>query len=83
MRVSSNVNTDDIVFTLASAKELSKLGERWRELEERADVWFLNWDWIACWIEEARIAPLVLVGRLGATVVALGCWTGSGNAVIW
>ena len=73
MRVSSNVNTDDIVFTLASAKELSKLGERWRELEERADAsFFQSWDWIACWIEEARIAPLVLVGRLGATVVALG-----------
>jgi CelD/BcsL family acetyltransferase involved in cellulose biosynthesis len=67
------VDTDDIVFALAPATGLRELSELWRELEERADAsFFQSWDWIGCWIEAARITPLVLVGRQGDTVVALG-----------
>jgi len=63
---------DEIVFTLERVSTLSELGVRWRELEERADApFFLSWDWIGCWVEEAKVEPLVLVGRYSNRIVAL------------
>jgi len=45
----------------------------WRALEDRADVTFyLSWEWIGAWLEEAGPPDLVLVGRAGGQVVALG-----------
>jgi CelD/BcsL family acetyltransferase involved in cellulose biosynthesis len=69
----SGMNTENIIFTLTRLQSVSELRTRWRELEERADSsFFQTWDWIGCWIEEAQIAPFVLTGRKGSTIVALG-----------
>lgn len=63
---------DEIVFALERMSTLSELGIRWRELEARADApFFLSWDWIGCWVEEAQVEPLVLVGRYSNRIVAL------------
>lgn len=62
-----------IVFALEPMWPLSELQARWHELENRADAsFFQSWDWISCWIEEAQIAPRVLVGRSAKAIVALG-----------
>jgi len=45
----------------------------WRALEERADVTFyLSWQWIGAWLEEAGPPDFVVVGRSGGEIVALG-----------
>jgi CelD/BcsL family acetyltransferase involved in cellulose biosynthesis len=73
VRASNDLNTADIVFTLTRVTEISELAVCWRDLEERADAsFFQTWDWIGCWIEEAHIAPWVLVGRQAGRVVVLG-----------
>ena len=45
----------------------------WTGLEPRADItFFLSWDWIGAWLEEAGPPDFVLVGRAGGEVVCLG-----------
>jgi len=56
--------TERVEFTLEPAPELSQLREQWRDLERRANPsFFQTWDWLGCWVEEARLSPLVLIGR--------------------
>jgi CelD/BcsL family acetyltransferase involved in cellulose biosynthesis len=65
--------TQQIVFTLERPAKLSELGAQWRELEGRAEAsFFQTWDWIGCWVEEAQLAPLVLVGRQAGRIVLMG-----------
>ena len=65
--------TRHIVFTLERAAKLSELGAQWRELESRAEAsFFQTWDWIGCWVEEAQLVPLVLVGRQAGRIVLMG-----------
>ena len=46
---------------------------QWRALEPNADpTFYLSWDWIGTWLEEAGLPDLVLVGRSGGEIVALG-----------
>jgi CelD/BcsL family acetyltransferase involved in cellulose biosynthesis len=62
-----------IDFTLERAAKFSELGAQWRELEGRADAsFFQTWDWIGCWVEEAQLTPLVLVGRQAGRIVLMG-----------
>jgi CelD/BcsL family acetyltransferase involved in cellulose biosynthesis len=62
-----------IVFTLEAATKPSELGAQWRELEARSHAsFFQTWDWIGCWVEEAQLVPLVLVGRQGGRIVLMG-----------
>jgi CelD/BcsL family acetyltransferase involved in cellulose biosynthesis len=62
-----------IVFTLEPARKLSELGAQWRELEARAHAsFFQTWDWIGCWVEEAKLVPLVLIGRQAGRIVLMG-----------
>jgi CelD/BcsL family acetyltransferase involved in cellulose biosynthesis len=45
----------------------------WLDLERRAAPHvFLSWDWIGCWIREAGLRPVVIIGRTDETHVLLG-----------
>jgi hypothetical protein len=49
------------------------LEAQWRALECRADVTFyLSWDWIGAWIDEAGLPDWALVGKAGGEIVCLG-----------
>jgi CelD/BcsL family acetyltransferase involved in cellulose biosynthesis len=53
--------------------ERATLEAQWRALERRADITFyLSWDWIGPWVDEAGLPDWVLVGRAGGEIVCLG-----------
>ncbi len=53
--------------------ERAALEARWRALEARADITFyLSWDWIGAWVDEAGLPDWVLVGRVDGEIIALG-----------
>ena len=59
-------------FTL-ERPDRAALEAQWRNLETRADItFFLSWDWIGAWIDEAGLPDRVVVGRAGGEVVCLG-----------
>jgi CelD/BcsL family acetyltransferase involved in cellulose biosynthesis len=56
--------------------EFNELRDLWRDLEGRASPHvFLSWDWIGCWISQAELRPVVIIGRTSATHVLLGVLT--------
>lgn len=61
-----------VTFTLERPGRAA-LEAQWRALEGRADITFyLSWDWIGAWIDEAGLADWVLTGRAGGEIVCLG-----------
>lgn len=51
----------------------AELERFWTGLEPRADInFYLSWDWIGSWVEEAGPPDFVLVGRAGGEIVCLG-----------
>lgn len=53
--------------------ERAALEAWWRALEAQADItFFLSWDWISAWVDEAGLPDWVLVGRANGEVVCLG-----------
>lgn len=60
-------------FELRTDLDIAGLAALWRELEPRAEPpMFLSWHWIGCWLEEAGIKPVVLLGHAGGRLVLLG-----------
>jgi CelD/BcsL family acetyltransferase involved in cellulose biosynthesis len=56
--------------------ELDELRAMWLDLEQRAAPHvFLSWDWIGCWLHQAELRPVVIIGRTDATHVLLGVLT--------
>ncbi|HZG07633.1 MAG TPA: GNAT family N-acetyltransferase [Allosphingosinicella sp.] len=61
-----------VTFTL-ERPERAALEAQWRGLEARTDItFFLSWDWIGAWIDEAGLPDVVLAGRAGGELVCLG-----------
>jgi CelD/BcsL family acetyltransferase involved in cellulose biosynthesis len=61
-----------VTFTL-ERPDRAALEAQWRSLEARADVtFFLAWDWIGGWVDEAGMPDVVLAGRAGGELVCLG-----------
>jgi CelD/BcsL family acetyltransferase involved in cellulose biosynthesis len=53
--------------------EPAALESQWRSLETRAEInFYLSWDWIGAWVEEAGVPEWLLVGRAGREIVCLG-----------
>jgi CelD/BcsL family acetyltransferase involved in cellulose biosynthesis len=70
--VSAPERPQAIVFSLENPDKAA-LESWWRALEARTEIsFFLSWDWIGAWVEEAGLPDWVLVGRAGAEIVALG-----------
>jgi len=64
---------DTINVAFKRPGDLTVLAARWRDLESRADGgYFLSWDWIGCWLELVETEVVLLEGRSGGKVVALG-----------
>ena len=60
-------------FQLAPWNGFERLKADWRELEARGEPpFFLTWDWIGCWLAEARLEPSVLRGTDEGRTVLLG-----------
>jgi CelD/BcsL family acetyltransferase involved in cellulose biosynthesis len=59
-------------FELRTDLDAGTLAPLWCELERRADPpMFLGWHWIACWLAETGIAPIVLHGTAAGETVLL------------
>jgi CelD/BcsL family acetyltransferase involved in cellulose biosynthesis len=70
--VSARPHEGAVVWTL-ERPEQAALEAQWRALEAQADVtFFLSWDWIGAWVEEAGLPDRVLVGRADGEIVCLG-----------
>lgn len=70
--MSAGPHTQAVTFTLEKPDRAALEGQ-WRALEARADVtFFLSWDWIGTWVDEAGMPDLVLAGRAGGELVCLG-----------
>lgn len=60
-------------FELRTDLDAAALAPLWRELEQRADPpMFLSWHWIGCWLAEAGIKPVVMLGHADGQLVLLG-----------
>ena len=60
-------------FEIVPAMDPAVLGPLWQELLGRAEApFFLDWQWIGCWLAETGRRPEVLVGRAEGRVVLLG-----------
>jgi CelD/BcsL family acetyltransferase involved in cellulose biosynthesis len=60
-------------ITLSAVTDWQALGERWRELEARADAsFFQTWSWIGCLCAERYDDPVLLEARRDGRTVALG-----------
>ena len=65
-------------FELRTFEDVGELEQVWRDLERRASTpLFLSWDWIGCWVREASLMPIVLIGRAAGAIVLLGILTPS------
>jgi len=65
-------------FELRTFADLGELERLWLDLEQRTSApLFLSWDWIGCWIREALLQPVVVIGRAEGAVVLLGIVTSS------
>ncbi len=65
-------------FELRTFEDLGELEQVWLDLERRASApLFLSWDWIGCWVREASLPPIVLIGRAAGAIVLLGILTPS------
>lgn len=63
----------EISFTCRPLTDSKALAPLWRDLEARADAgFFLSWDWIGCWLDSIGVEVLLLEGKAGDKVVALG-----------
>jgi CelD/BcsL family acetyltransferase involved in cellulose biosynthesis len=59
--------------TLTPVADWAALGERWRDLESRADAsFFQTWTWIGCHAAERYDDPVLLDARRAGRTVALG-----------
>lgn len=59
--------------TLGAVTDWPALGERWRDLEARADAsFFQSWSWLGCLGAERYDDPLLLEARYGGRTIALG-----------
>lgn len=59
-------------FEISAAMSYAELERVWLALEQRAlPHFFLSWDWIGCWIAEAALQPVVLIGRADERIVLL------------
>lgn len=57
---------------LSEVQDFEALGQRWRDLEERADgSFFQGWTWIGCLAQERFDDPILLEALDGGTTVAL------------
>ena len=62
-----------ITFSICPIDDYANLAETWRDLETRANAsFFLTWDWIGCWLEQARVPGFVVSGRRNGKVVLIG-----------
>ncbi len=62
-----------LAVTLRTVTDWEALGERWRELESRADgSFFQGWSWIGCLAAERYDNPMLLEARHQGRTVALG-----------
>jgi len=62
-----------VEVTLGTVTDWTALGERWRDLEARADAsFFQSWSWIGCLAPERYDDPLLLEARRGGRTIALG-----------
>ena len=53
--------------------ERAALEAQWRGLEAQAEITFyLSWDWIGAWVDEAGLPDWVLVGRADGEIICLG-----------
>ena len=65
-------------FEIADFTNIQELERIWLDLERRAPAtFFLSWDWMGCWIREASLDPVVLIGRAEGRIVLLGIVTPS------
>ncbi len=61
-----------MTVVLSEIRDLAALGERWRALEDRADLsFFQTWTWTGCLADERFPDPVLAEARDGATVVGL------------
>lgn len=68
-----NITPEFTIEEIAGADELAPV---WVELEARADApFYLSWDWIGCWLREAKLRPTVLAGRIAGRIVLLAVVT--------
>lgn len=59
-------------ITLSAVSNFATLGERWRELEQRADCsFFQSWTWIGCLAQERFTDPVLLAADHAGRTVAL------------
>ena len=60
-------------FEIRDDLSTEQLAVMWSDLEQRSDAsFFQSWQWIGCWIAEAGLRPVTLVGRAEGRVVLLG-----------
>jgi hypothetical protein len=70
--VSARPHQDAVAWTLERPGR-SALEKQWRDLEARAEItFFLSWNWIGPWVDEAGLPDWLLVGRAGGEIVCLG-----------
>ena len=63
-------------FEMANFHSVAELEQVWLDLEQRACApFFLSWNWIGCWVQEASLDPAVLIGRAEGRIVLLGILT--------
>jgi CelD/BcsL family acetyltransferase involved in cellulose biosynthesis len=75
--VSGRPHEGAVAWTL-ERPERAALEAQWRALERQADITFyLSWDWVGAWVDEAGLPDHLLVGRAAGEVVCLGLLRGS------
>ena len=63
-------------------EDFAALGERWRDLEQRADgSFFQSWTWVGCLAAERFPDPVLVEATEDGRTVALACSTASGASV--
>ena len=62
-----------LMFSLRPVGDFREIANVWRDLERRSNAsFFLTWDWIGCWLEQANSPGFLLSGTLDGQVVLLG-----------
>ena len=66
-----------LTITLSKTSDQDAIGQRWVELEARADCsFFQSWAWVGCLMRERFDAPLLLEARRDSAVVAMAMLNG-------